>query len=241
MIKKTGKILIIVIVIASLIFGAFYLYASDYYRADNDCISAFLPGIDVEERELDDGSYAYIPEDYTAGVVFYPGGKVEHAAYEPLMRALAERGILTVLIKMPFNLAVLDSGAAEGIADEFPSVKSWYIAGHSLGGSMAASYAAKNPDDFDGVILLASYSTADLSDSGLKVASVYGSLDEVMNREKYGKYRENLPDDTEETVIEGANHAGFGMYGEQQGDGEATITNAEQIEITADIIAEFVK
>ena len=62
-----------------------------------------------------------------------------------------------------------------------------------------------------------------------------------MNREKYGKYRDNLPDDTEETVIEGANHAGFGMYGEQQGDGEATITNAEQIEITADIIAEFVK
>ena len=59
--------------------------------------------------------------------------------------------------------------------------------------------------------------------------------------EKYEECKANLPSDLSESVIDGGNHAGFGMYGEQKGDGVATITNAEQIEITADIIADFVK
>ena len=45
---------------------------------------------------------------------------------------------------------------------------------HHLGGSMAASYLASHTEDFDGLILLGSYSTADLSGSGLAVLSVYG-------------------------------------------------------------------
>ena len=105
---------------------------------------------------------------------------------------------------------------------------------------MAASYVSKNTDKFDGLILLASYSTADLKGSDIKVASIYGSLDGVMNREKYEEYKSNLPADLEESVIEGGNHAGFGMYGEQKGDGAATLTSAEQIGVTADIIAAFV-
>ena len=105
---------------------------------------------------------------------------------------------------------------------------------------MAASYVSKNTDKFDGLILLASYSAADLGDSGVKVASIYGSLDGVMNTEKYDEYKSNLPADLEESVIEGGNHAGFGMYGEQKNDGAATITSAEQIGVTADIIAAFV-
>lgn len=220
--------------------GGLYLYASDYYRADAEMIGAFLPEASIEKRELSDGSIAYIPDEYNAGVIFYPGGKVDYTAYEPLMNALAEKGILAVLVKMPLNLAVLKSGAAKGIPEELPMVESWYMAGHSLGGSMAASYISKNADKFDGLILLASYSTADLKGSGVKVASIYGSLDGVMNREKYEEYKSNLPADLYETVIQGGNHAGFGMYGEQRNDGISTITSVSQITLTADIIAEFV-
>ena len=238
--KTIGKILLVLVLIGAICFGALHLYASDYYSADKEAICAFLPGADIEERELSGGNLAYVPGEYTAGIVFYPGGKVEHTAYEPLMRALASRGILTVLVKMPYNLAVLKQNAADGIQEQFPEIEHWYMAGHSLGGSMAASYVSKNSDNFDGLILLAAYSTADLTDSKVNVASIYGSLDGVMNKEKYDKYLVNLPDTLEETVIEGANHAGFGMYGEQKGDGTATLTNAKQIEITADIIADFV-
>jgi hypothetical protein len=103
---------------------------------------------------------------------------------------------------------------------------------------MAASYLSKNTDKFDGLILLGAYSTADLT--GCHVLSLYGSEDGVMNREKYEKYKSNLPTDFTEIIIEGGNHAYFGMYGEQDGDGRATISNTEQIFYTADNIADFI-
>jgi pimeloyl-ACP methyl ester carboxylesterase len=115
------------------------------------------------------------------------------------------------------------------------------MGGHSLGGSMAASYVSKHTEDFVGLVLLGSYSTADLAGSGLKVLSVYGSEDQVMNREKYEKYRSNLPEDFVERVIDGGCHAYFGMYGAQKGDGIPTISNETQINITADAIADMQK
>jgi dienelactone hydrolase len=156
------------------------------------------------------------------------------------MQALAADGILCVLVKMPGNLAVLDMAAAEGIPELF-DIGAWYLAGHSLGGSMAASYLADHTDDFAGLILLGAYSTADLSGSGLDILSLYGSEDLVMNREKYAKYRKNLPSDLTETVIDGGCHAYFGMYGPQEGDGIPTITNEEQITITAEAIRNLIR
>lgn len=216
------------------------IYVSDYYRADSEAIQAYALASAVSERELRDGTLLIGDESAEVGFIFYPGGKVEHTAYLPLMRALAERGILCALVKMPAKLAVLDMNAADGIAEACPDVSRWYIGGHSLGGSMAASHAAKHADKYCGVVLLASYSTADLSSSGLSVLSVYGSLDGVMNREKYEKYRQNLPSDLTELVINGGSHAYFGMYGEQDGDGKAEISAEEQIGITARAIMDFV-
>jgi hypothetical protein len=112
------------------------------------------------------------------------------------------------------------------------------MAGHSLGGSMAASYLASHKADFEGIILLGAYSTSDLTDK--RVMSIYGSEDGVMNREKYDKYKINLPSDFTEEIIAGGNHAGFGMYGIQDGDGIATITTVEQIEKTSDAILTFI-
>jgi hypothetical protein len=61
-----------------------------------------------------------------------------------------------------------------------------------------------------------------------------------MNREKYAEYKPNLPQNMVEFVIDGGNHSGFGMYGLQDGDGKATITNEEQVNITAEKIAEVI-
>ena len=74
----------------------------------------------------------------------------------------------------------------------------------------------------------------------LKVLSVYGSEDQVLNREKYKEYRSNLPENAVEIVIEGGNHAYFGVYGKQSGDGEATIDNQTQIFETTSIISSFI-
>ena len=236
--KKFIWLISIALALAILI-GACAIYLCDYYRADSEAIAAFMPqGTDWIEHP--DGNISLEPEGATRGLIFYPGGKVEYTAYLPLMQACAESGILCVLVEMPFNLAVLDINAANGIQEEYPEIEEWYIGGHSLGGSMAASYVADHTDEFAGLILLGSYSTADLSGTDIKVLSVYGSEDKIMNREKYAENKDNLPRSTTETILEGGNHAGFGMYGEQEGDGKASITNEEQIRATASIIATMI-
>jgi len=223
-----------------LLVAACMMYLLDIYPADADAIDAFVAGRAVDGETLSDGGIVYAPADAKVGVIFYGGGKVEHTAYKPLAAALAEQGILCVIPKMPFHLAVFAIDAADGIPARYPDVQHWYIGGHSLGGSMAASYAAEQSDVFDGVILLGSYSATDLSDSSLEVLSVYGSEDRVLNMEKYTENTANLPEGFSEIVFDGGCHAGFGMYGAQRGDGTPTLTAEEQILKTAAAIAEFV-
>lgn len=238
--KKKIVLSIIIVLILSLVGGTVY-YINDYYRAEEVAVSLITtPKENVKVTE-ENGVYVFKPQNATKGIIFYPGGKVEATAYAPLMYALAEEEILTVLVTMPGNLAVLDMNAAEGIQEKHPEIKNWYMAGHSLGGSMAASFIAENNEKFDGLILLASYSTADLSDSGLDVLSIYGSNDGVLNLEKYEEYRENLPNDFAELIIDGGCHSYFGAYGEQEGDKKAIITRDEQIIITKKKIVEFIQ
>ncbi len=240
--KRKRKIFIIttsVLLALAIIVGASAIYLGDYYRADNEAIGAFLPQ-GTTWKEKADGTIVFEPEGATKGFIFYPGGKVEYTAYIPLMQACAEQGILCVLVDMPFNLAVLDINAADGIQKEYPEIEDWYIGGHSLGGSMAASYLEKNAEDYEGLILLGSYSTADLSGTDLAVLSVFCSEDKVMNREKYDENKSNLPTNFTEIIIYGGCHAYFGMYGAQDGDGTPTITNEEQIDQTAIAISELV-
>ena len=229
----------LVTVLLALVFGCI-VYVSDCYSAEGTAVAAMAGSETVSVQKMDKMT-VFSPENPTAGFLFYPGGKVEHTAYAPLMLALAERNVLCVLIPMPCNLAVLDPNAAEGIQEQFPEIESWYIGGHSLGGSMAASYARKHAKALKGLVLLAAYSTADLADSGLDVLSVYGSEDGVLNMEKYERDRGNLPETGVEIVIPGGNHACFGSYGPQSGDGKAFISPAEQIRFTAEAIAEFVQ
>ena len=238
--KKKITLTIIIVLILSLVGGTAY-YINDYYHAEETAVSLITtPKENVVVTE-ENGVFTFKPQNATKGIIFYPGGKVEAKAYAPLMHSLAEEGILSVLVTMPGNLAVLDMNAADGICEQYPEIENWYMSGHSLGGSMAASYIAENSQEFDGIILLASYSTADLSNSDLKVLSIYGSNDGVLNMEKYSEHKPNLPSDFEEFIIDGGCHAYFGAYGEQEGDGKAKITREEQIEITVDEITKFIK
>ena len=234
---KHKKRIIALAVVLMLCIGG-WAYVSDYYRADETAIAAMdsVSGITVQQSG---STLAFVPEQAETGFIFYPGGKVEYTAYAPLMRALAENGVLCVLTEMPMNLAVLDMNAADGIPEQYPQVKRWYIGGHSLGGSMAASHAAKNADRYEGLVLLASYSTADIAASGLNVISLYGSEDGVLNMDKYAEYRANLPAGFEERVINGGCHAGFGSYGAQEGDGIPFISGEEQLQLTTQLLTDF--
>lgn len=236
---KLKKRIWVPLLVVAILFVACAIYLNDYYRATTKEINEYVNELDVDKNKLADGTIVYGKDDAKVGFIYYPGGKVEYNSYEPLMAKLASEGMLCVLVEMPFNLAVFDMNAADGIQEKYPKVEEWYIGGHSLGGSMAASYLSDNSKEFEGLILLGSYSIEDLSDKSLEVLSIYGSEDKVLNREKYDENKPNLPEDFEEFVIEGGCHAYFGMYGEQDGDGDATISVEKQIEITAEAILEF--
>lgn len=265
-------------VLAVCVIG-FFMYVGDYYSADETALAVIAShevspdsGSGNEPNDgtfavahLDESTIAFVPENPQAGIVFYPGGKVEHTAYAPLMVSFAERGILCLLVEVPFKLAVFDIDAADdaramlieraasgglgaegaeavdaagaaGAAEQLAALP-WYLAGHSHGGSMAAYHIAENADAYAGIVLLASYSTKDLSALGSNVVSIYGSNDQVLNAEKYAEYRSNLGDAAVEMVIEGGNHAQFGSYGAQDGDGTATISPEAQIEQAANFVA----
>ena len=238
--NKLKIVLAVIAVMSAVLIAVCAIYFGDYYKADENAIAAFAPMNEVEFSTLDNGTIVFTPKKAIAGFIFYPGGKVENDAYKPLMAALASHGVLCVLVEMPFNLAVFDINAADGVKEQYPEIKSWYIGGHSLGGSMAASYLEDHTHEYKGLVLLGSYSTVDLSKSDLAVLCLHGSEDKVMNREKHDEYRKNLPENTIDTDIEGGNHAYFGMYGEQDGDGAPMISAKEQISVTANAMIELI-
>lgn len=237
-VRKTHRKLKIVLmaVLTVIVAGAmgFGAYVGDYYHADDAALAAMEPTGTVAVQRLEDGDIAFVLGDPRAGIVFYPGGKVQAEAYAPLMQDLAERGFLCVIVPMPFNLAVLDANGADGVQERFPAVRRCILMGHSLGGVMAAGYLDGHARSWDGLVLLGAYSTADLSDDGVTVLSVTGDSDGALNRRAAADNEGNLGEDARELVISGGNHAQFGSYGSQDGDGEASLSPEEQRALTAD-------
>ena len=225
--KRTNYLIPIAAVV--LIAIAFFAYVETYYHADAAAEAAMASDGNVRITRADYGWF-FDGASTENALIFYPGGKVEATAYAPLLKALAENGFDVCLVEMPFRLAFFGGGKAEAVIDS-AQYAHWYIAGHSLGGVFAANYAADHADRLDGVILLASYAAEDL-DPNLKTVLIYGSNDGVLNMEQYRKNRDHVSEDAAEVVIEGGNHAQFGSYGVQSGDGAAAIGPQQQIEET---------
>ena len=221
-------ILLILIVLSA----AFFIYFGDYYHAD----AAYLDSLEYSDITITDTDFGWFIDGPSTdkALIFYPGAKVEAAAYEPFLSLLSSEGIDVFLIKMPFNFAIFGLNSANRVISEY-SYDSWYIGGHSLGGAMAASYASSHPDQLDGVILCAAYPTKQIDDSMSEIV-IYGSEDLVLNMDKVMDGREYAPRDYIEYVINGGNHAQFGNYGIQEGDGTASISSEEQQEIAANVI-----
>ena len=215
------------------------------YSADKISIDAFFGSFEskhnITKTVIEDKIIAYKGDNVKVGMIFYPGANVDYTSYEPLMAACAELGIMSFVFKMPLNVALLDIDAAKEIKGKFPEIKDWYIGGHSLGGVAAGMYIAKHLDEFKGLILFASFIINNVSESNLKVLTLYGSEDKVLNINLYNIFKQYLPAHFKEIVIEGGCHACFGMYGTQKGDGIPTISNAEQIKFTAAQISKFLE
>jgi predicted alpha/beta-hydrolase family hydrolase len=192
---------------------------------------ALMGGLSHDVVQLPDGiTFAPLDGPGEAGVIIYPGAKVDPRSYAPIAADLAEEGVLVVIAPMRFNLAILSPDRAATIIDAWPEVDTWVVVGHSLGGVAACTFADDAPDAVDGLVLLAAFPGPedDLSDQDLAVVSLLGTEDGLVDPAEYEAAKDRLPADTTHVGIDGGNHAQFGSYGPQNGDREATITAAEQ-------------
>ncbi len=230
--KKTIKKLLFITPVIILVMIAIYL--NTYYKADKSVYDLIeSSSVDVKENK---NGYLFDGEGKDDLIIFYPGAKVEAIAYTPLLLELAQNNIDCYLVKMPFNIAILNSNAADIIIKNY-KYDNYYMMGHSLGGAMASVYTSKNEDKVKGLILLAAYSTEKIKK--VNTLSIYGNMDNVLNKENYNKNKTNINNITE-YIIEGANHSGFAYYGEQKGDNKAAILKEEQIKTTTSIIINFI-
>ena len=219
-----------------MVFAVFLLYTEIYYHADSVALASLETDNSVSVTRTGYGWFFDGPSEENA-LIFYPGAKIEEEAYAPLLHQLAGQGMDVCLVKMPFRLAFFGIDKADTVIREL-DYENWYVGGHSLGGAMAADYAVRHGDRLTGVILLAAYPTKKLDDH-LSMISIYGSEDGVLNMDKLSKGRQYAPALLYEYVIEGGNHAQFGDYGKQKGDGAATVSAAEQHRQTVDHIIQY--
>ncbi len=189
----------------------------------------------------DDGGVEILPQrgDADIGLIFYVGAQIKPNAYIPLLARIAEQGYACFVPNLSFNMAALEPKAADDIISVHKEIKSWILAGHSMGGLTASGYADDHRDTVDGLILIAAYTNRDMSDAKLPVLAVFGDTDGVMNKSLYEKRKAWNPSDFEEHIIPGANHAQYGDYGKQPRDNDATISADDQQTKTAKIILDW--
>lgn len=163
----------------------------------------------------------------TKGLVFYQGALVDPRAYAKILEPIAEAGYLVKILKAPFDLAIIDIGAAGGALDAHPGVAWWAVGGHSMGGVAASTFASGSPRRTPAVLLWGSYPFSSLADVDVAVLSVSGTEDGLTTPSDIEASKAKLPPDATFVAVEGAVHSYFGDYGEQRGDGTPTIPKDE--------------
>ena len=222
--------------------GGFIVWATNPAQPEAVALAAMQTRDGVRFEDMD-GWLVFEPLDSepNSGLIFYPGGWVDPRAYAPHVRDIAGQGFTVIIVPMPLNLAFFGLNRADQVLAAFPDIQTWAIGGHSLGGAMAAEYVRANPEQVSGLVLWASFpgGNNDLSTAELPILSVYASQDGLATLEDIADSRARLPINATFVEISGGNHAGFGWYGSQNGDGHATLSKPEQQDLIVQATAAF--
>ncbi len=227
---------IVVVSLFVLLFTALAVYSSTSYEP--------LSAMEEQINTLDTQELTYIENrkviQYTVtnpikNIIIIPGGLVEPESYKYLAISLAKENYNITIVKPLFNLAILNANQAEEYLD---SSLDNILIGHSLGGTVASIVASNNPE-VNAVVLLGSYPLRDISNIDSLV--ITGENDEVLDQEAFTDSLELLSTNSIFYEISGGNHAQFGWYGPQKGDGQASITTLEQQDLVIEKILDFIK
>jgi hypothetical protein len=225
--RRTVVLGIVAVIVVALVGGCAWFFSPQPLLPEATAALASSPGATFSE-ESTGLTYTPVAAPPTTGLILYPGAKVPAEGYAPTAQAIAEQGYLVVVVPMPLNFAIFGVGAASDVIAAHPEIAHWAIGGHSLGGAMAAQYAADHAATIAALALCGAYSAANLSTGSLAASSVYGSLDAAAPKIEDPATKALLPATTVYERIEGGNHEQCGWYTGQPNDPPATISRQEQ-------------
>ena len=232
--KKFLKILLAVVVLVPLLAFGWLTYSTEKNLATpaQEALAALDSDASVQ---VDSGDWLIMrpaASETTAGLILYPGANCDIRGYAPVLREVAAQGTLVVVMSMPFDFSIFAPDRADDVRTAFPQIKQWVIAGHSMGGVMAARYAFHHPDDIAGLILWDSYPAGSnsLAESTLPVWHIHRATPDGMASQKFQDMRHLFPDDSKWIPIPGGQHMYFGSFdgGGYQEEWAAGIDRAEQ-------------
>jgi hypothetical protein len=214
-VKLIAKLLAVLALLVVLAVGGMSLWMMTPYPQDQAPIDQALVSnerVKVTQREF----LVFEPAsgNADAGLIFYPGGKVDPVAYAPILRELANNGLMVVVTPMPLKAAFLGIERADEVIASMPGIDRWFLGGHSLGGVAASLYAEQSAAKLAGLVFWASYPVADLSRLDLEVLSIYASGDAQTTAEEIDQSRDLLPAGTRFVEIEG-NHWQYGHFSKE--------------------------
>ncbi|WP_350349028.1 alpha/beta hydrolase [Agromyces sp. G08B096] len=238
--SRPVRVLLAVLGVLALLVVVFLVYAHTVMMGERPAALRAWTDDAVEITSTETGIViAPVEGDTGEGLVFVPGAKVDPYAYLDKLAGVAEASGLTVVITKPtLNLAFFDTRPLAAFTALAPEVDRWYVGGHSLGGVRACQLAAD--EEAVGLILFGSYCATDLSESDLRVLSVSGTADGLSTPAKIDAASGLLPADAVFTELEGVNHADFGDYGAQPGDGASGVDDETARRLIAEAVADFV-
>jgi predicted alpha/beta-hydrolase family hydrolase len=186
-------------------------------------------------------AFIFTPVLDTTGsaLIFYPGAWVDPNAYTPMARTIAKAGFKTIIVKLPYRMALLQSQQEDVFQQSLGYIHSdslhrnWIVGGHSRGGKLASIFTKKYRNTLGGLLLVGTSHPRefDLSDLTIDVTKIYGSNDGLASVEEINEFAINLPSNMNRVRIAGGNHRQFAYYGYQFGDSSAEISRQKQQEI----------
>ncbi len=125
---KRKKIILFSIVLV-LVLGTI-CYFGTYYHAE-ESVNQFLVTSDLVQVKMIPEGYYFDGPGTSSAIIFYPGAKVEETAYAPMLFKLAEEGVDTFLLSMPFHIAFFGENKVKTIMEQY-AYDDYYLMGHSL-------------------------------------------------------------------------------------------------------------
>ena len=211
--KLFAKIVLVFIVLIAAGLGYWRYDSQDrMHRVTPEALAALQSDDSVNVDQNEWFVFRPVHSSPTKGLIFYPGGECDERGYAEPLREIAAAGYLVVLVPMPLQLAVFAPDSATEVISNFPEISTWAIAGHSLGGSMAARYAFHHPENVAGLLLWDAYAPDDMTDSNTKITMIHRSDDSGAVPPDYVEKLPLLPEQTEFVALKGAQHLNYGRF-----------------------------